>query len=464
MNELVEDPAFASWVGRQRWYSGAGSSPRLTLTASYPLDLGDSAARGVVAIVADADGAHYQVPLAFGSAGEARPETITTLDGVPVSDGTRDQAVAAALLTLAMSVGVRSGDGITVSGQPFGHAPVSIARSRVLSGEQSNTSIIFDLTDPSGTPTTSAILKVFRVVHHGDNPDVVLQSAIAAAGSTRVPRSLGAVVGEWGEGRGHLAFAQEFLPDTRDAWRVALDAATAGEDFTERARALGAATAEVHGVLAATMPTEPPSADRVESIGRSFRERMFAAFVAVPALERFLGAIETIYDQAADEPWPAFQRVHGDYHLGQVLEVPGRGWVLLDFEGEPLRPMTERNAADLALRDVAGMLRSFDYAAGSVTLADPSRAAAATEWAAAARAAFLDGYEHGGGDPIDAHPALLTALELDKALYEALYEARNRPDWLPIPTLAIARLVLAGEPLDEQTPSGSDSESTGVSE
>ena len=148
--------------------------------------------------------------------------------------------------------------------------------------------------------------------------------------------------------------------------------------------------------------------------------------------------------------------MHGDYHLGQVLQVPGRGWVLLDFEGEPMRPMGERSAPDLALRDVAGMLRSFDYVEGSLTLArsqttgldadarglDAQEDASddrARAWAVSARTAFLAGYRAGSGAPPEG--ALLDALELDKAVYEAIYEARHRPAWLPIPLAAVARLA-----------------------
>ena len=138
------------------------------------------------------------------------------------------------------------------------------------------------------------------------------------------------------------------------------------------------------------------------------------------------------------------QRIHGDYHLGQVLDVPDRGWVLLDFEGEPLRPISERSDPDLALRDVAGMLRSFDYAAHQAESGDlpPAQARAwGQAWAARCREDFCLGYaDVHGQDPRD-HPALLVALELDKALYEVVYEARNRPDWIDVPLRAVARLT-----------------------
>jgi len=130
-----------------------------------------------------------------------------------------------------------------------------------------------------------------------------------------------------------------------------------------------------------------------------------------------------------------------------VLQVPGRGWVLLDFEGEPLRPLAERTLPDLPLRDVAGMLRSFDYAARQTTVglpdgpeADAVRAAA-DAWASASRAAFCEGYaEVTGSDPRSRGP-LLDALELDKALYEVVYEVRNRPDWVAVPLAAVDRVL-----------------------
>jgi 1,4-alpha-glucan branching enzyme len=172
------------------------------------------------------------------------------------------------------------------------------------------------------------------------------------------------------------------------------------------------------------------------------RQRYAAAVAFVPELAEREAAAVAVLDSVLDVEWPALQRVHGDYHLGQVLDVPERGWVALDFEGEPLRPLAERVRPDLTARDVAGMLRSFDYAAGSVHLADELIDASA--WAAACREAFLEGYASVAG-PADAATQTLTrALELDKALYEVVYEARNRPTWLPIPLRAVHRLLDEG--------------------
>jgi predicted trehalose synthase len=140
---------------------------------------------------------------------------------------------------------------------------------------------------------------------------------------------------------------------------------------------------------------------------------------------------------------PDLQQVHGDYHLGQVLHAGRRGWIVLDFEGEPLRPLSERVAPDLALRDVAGMLRSFDYAARHATLGSEGgeQVAVAQAWATECRDAFLDGYGAAMGRDPRADELLLGALELDKALYEVVYETRNRPEWAVIPLAAVRRLL-----------------------
>jgi maltokinase len=172
--------------------------------------------------------------------------------------------------------------------------------------------------------------------------------------------------------------------------------------------------------------------------------RLEIAMLAAPELAPYAEAVHASYDEVGrlSEPVP-LQRIHGDYHLGQVMRVDS-GWVLLDFEGEPARPLAERTVLMSPLRDVAGMLRSFDYAARSL-LADrqtaPTLNARAHEWVERNRAAFCAGYESGGGRDPREQAVLLRAFELDKAVYEVVYEARHRPGWLSIPLGAVARLA-----------------------
>jgi maltokinase len=368
-------------------------------------------------------------------------EAISTAPGAATARGRYSGATLATATATATAAAAAGPD--AASARPPRTAPAT-----VLGGEQSNTSIIY-------RPAESApiICKVFRQLHDGDNPDVTLQTALAASGSPHVPATVGDILGEWddvgrpgGRARGHLAFAQEFLPGVEDAWRVALTAASAGTPFAEEARALGAAVAEVHLSLGDLFPRERPTRALIDRITGAWTRRLDIAVAEVQELGRHRGAVEAFYERARAGAWPELQRIHGDLHLGQVLLVPGRGWVLLDFEGEPLRPMRERCRPDLPVRDVAGMLRSFDYVAGSTALAMPERGATAVRWADAARRAFLGGYVAASGLDLTASRDLLAAFELDKAVYEAIYEARNRPTWAAIPLHAIMQL-LESEPL-----------------
>ncbi|NIZ92991.1 aminoglycoside phosphotransferase [Kineosporiaceae bacterium B12] len=447
------------WAPRQRWYAHKGASARVLRVERAPLD--ESGVAQLLALtVASGEGDDvtstvYQVPLTFRHApdealqhalvGQLGAGQLAGGDGSPawVYDGPHDPTWTRALLTL---VAAEEGAGSATFGahgaSADGGLPVPAGhRTKVLSGEQSNTSIVVQA-DEGATPL---IAKVFRVLNAGDNPDVVVQTALAAAGCARVPRPAGWVDGQWTapDGSlavGHLAHLTEFLAGSSDAWRVATAAVAEGRDFSAEAAELGRATAEVHSVLAAELPTVAATPERLGALADGLLDRLAWAVAAVPQLapsaDAARGHLDAVRHVAGA---PDLQRVHGDYHLGQVLHSAARGWVLLDFEGEPLRPLAERSDPDLALRDVAGMLRSFDYAAST------GEGDAAARWSQACRTAFLDGYAAVAGvearTPGSAAEVLLRALELDKALYEAVYEARNRPDWLPIPLNAVHRLL-----------------------
>ena len=468
----------SSWAARQRWFADTGRPVELSRVGCWSLPSGEPGVLIRTDCVLDAGDPRrtvYQLPVterdvALPGAEAALITILTGADGRRrfVYDAPADPAYARALLLLMLRGGrsapgpdggsVAHGEllptpfpgGSESGGDESGADGVvpTVVSSHVLRGEQSNTSIIYELAGPDGRVLAPVICKVFRALHHGDNPDVTVQSTLARAGSHFVPRPVGCVVGDWadprtadGTARGHLAFAQEFLPGVEDAWRVVLDAARRNEDFTARARSLGVATAAVHADLAHAMPTAEPTAEIVGTVIDGLRARARRAIAEVPALDRYAPAIEAVFAAAAEASWPRLQRIHGDLHLGQVLLVPGRGWVLVDFEGEPLSPLEDRTRADVPWRDVAGMLRSFSYAAGTVSREAPGRTGAVTAWADACRRAFLDGYSERSGRSLGEQRPLLDAFELDKALYEAVYEKLNRPDWLPIPLAAIDALL-----------------------
>ena len=324
---------------------------------------------------------------------------------------------------------------------------------RVITSEQSNTSVI--LTPPeSETESGSAlrgdavIVKFFRVVGEGRNPDVEVGVQLTSQGSSAVPATAGWVDAQWRQGlvttAGQLAVAAQFVGHAKDAWAMAVDSATNNEDFSDRARELGATTARVHADLTAAFDPVAVDHDVRDNFLRDISGRLRWAWDACgdrfrefePALETLMNDLEELRDL------PPLQRIHGDYHLGQVLYNPDSGFKILDFEGEPLRPIKERVRPDVALRDVVGMLRSLDYAGA---MAAREHAGHAEDWTRAASSAFLDGYRAVGEQSLDTDSVLFRALWLDKALYEVVYEQRNRPDWVDVPAQAVIRSLRAAQ-------------------
>jgi maltokinase len=233
---------------------------------------------------------------------------------------------------------------------------------------------------------------------------------------------------------------------------VESEADQAGGDFASEAHRLGQAVATVHTDLQRTLGQQEVDADEIERTVRAMRTRLDRVTAMVPELEEFGPALRAAFDGIQDAKGPVYmQYIHGDLHLGQVLRTV-HGWLLIDFEGEPAAPVAERAMLRSPLRDVAGMLRSFDYAAHQLLIGQPDvdakLIARAFEWAARNRTAFCDGYAEaapdGIGDPRN-HAALLRAFELDKAVYEVAYEHANRPDWEAVPLSSIARIIAGGE-------------------
>jgi maltokinase len=294
---------------------------------------------------------------------------------------------------------------------------------RVFTGQQSNTSVMLG---------DVAIVKLFRRLELGRNLDIEMHDALNRAGLEDVAGLFGWAEGSWNaEGvtcDADLAMVVEKLSGAVDGWDVALDMLRAGTSFAQEAEALGRALAETHAALQQAFPTVEVSGAEV---ARTMQDRLRAASAIAPALLPYREGLTRRFDELSAMTL-ATQRVHGDFHLGQTLHTPD-GWKIIDFEGEPAKTMAERVVPDSVWRDVAGMLRSFDYAAASVT--GPGSAG----WAEECRQAFLRGYAGGELSPADA--AAVRAYEADKAIYEVIYEVRNRPDWVSIPLGAVATLA-----------------------
>jgi maltokinase len=302
---------------------------------------------------------------------------------------------------------------------------------RPFTGQQSNTSVMLG---------DRAIIKLFRRLELGHNLDIEVHGALNAADISNVAGLFGWVEGNWVAGGrqldADLAMVIEQLTGAVDGWELALDSLKAenaspvrvGSGFAPEAEALGKALSEIHHALRSAFPTKKVLGARTAMI---MTDRLREAAGIVPAVKPHIPGLLRCFDRLSAETLDT-QRVHGDFHLGQTLHTAA-GWKIIDFEGEPAKTMAERRALDSVWRDIAGMLRSFDYAAASVPR--PHSAA----WAAECRAAFLDGYAGGELDAADA--GILRAYEADKAIYEVVYETRNRPDWVDIPLRAVAALA-----------------------
>ncbi|MEU3419333.1 maltokinase [Streptomyces murinus] len=436
-------PLLRAWLPRQRWFAGKGRP----VTGFTPVAVTQLLPRGgrldlfhvLLRVHQPPESAHpgdcYQLLI---GAREALPPRLAPalighvtrgpLAGRTVYDALYDRRPAEVLLE-ALRTGAR------VGGLRFERDPRQEIRphlvARMLAAEQSNSSVVYGDT---------FILKLFRRVVPGVNPDLELPQALAREGCPRVPAPTAWLRAELDQQPYVLAVLQPFVSGAADGWELALRELAKGEDFTAEARALGRATAEVHTALARALPTVTLGRAQLGPMVDGMTERLAAAVQAVPALGPYERGLRSAYTALAElsaggRTWTA-QRIHGDLHLGQCLRAPSGDWSLIDFEGEPARPPAERRLPQPTVRDIAGMLRSFDYAACSASSA-PAR------WAHDCRAAYCSGYAEVSGRDPRTDPVLLRAFETDKAVYEVVYEARHRPDWLPVPLSAIRRLAVS---------------------
>ncbi|HVD48987.1 MAG TPA: phosphotransferase [Gaiellaceae bacterium] len=447
----LDEEKLADWLLDRRWF---GSKAR-DVASIHVLDVvavhdGPPALSSALVEARYPGGTHdvYQLLLGVGSNG-GDDAVIDDVRGVTVYDAFADPRACELLGGLLREGAELHGEHARVEFHWLEgvEPPRPGADVRPIGAEQSNTSIVFD---------DKLVLKAFRRVEAGDNPELEMLRFLSERDFPHV-----AELGGWYQYEGELMDAtfgvvQRFVPNARDGWELALD--ELGDDperFVTRLRDLGAVIGRMHTVLASD-PTDPafapedPSDESLALLTATIDEEIESLFLELPEID----AVAPIAGHAA-EVRDRLQllshvgargkliRTHGDLHLGQTM-LGDEGWVVLDFEGEPARPLLERRRKRSPLRDVAGMLRSFAYAASASEL---QRGLTAPEgWEERARESFLAGYLE-AVDSVLMPPGepptrtMLSIFELEKAVYELRYELNNRPDWVGIPVAGIARLL-----------------------
>ena len=446
--------ALPDWLPSQRWFGGKDRPVTGTRTLDWTLVQDDEPALVHLVVEVEQGERTEAYQLLLGRRSDGLPDVpasaaIAVGDGPVWYEASGDADVTTVLLD-HVAAGERVGS-LRFEAEPGAELTTGL-RAHPISSEQSNTSLVYG---------AQYILKLFRRLTPGVNKDLVLHRALREVGSPHVAEPLGAISGRLGDDDVTFAMLQRFLPDAADGWVMAttsvrdfladdsgLPPGDLGGDFAGEAYRLGRAVADVHADLARVLGTEDAADDDLELTVAAMEERLERVVADVPDLAPHVDGLRSAFERLHGvELTLPLQQVHGDLHLGQVLRTV-HGWLLLDFEGEPAASLAERHALRSPLRDVAGMLRSFDYAAQQLLVgqpADEERTARATAWAQHNRRAFCDGYAASAGrDPRD-DADLLRGLELDKAVYEVSYEHANRPDWSSVPLGSIARILDEGE-------------------
>jgi trehalose synthase-fused probable maltokinase len=433
------------WLSAQRWY-GANDrrlvSVDLIDAAALPMPRSDASAWLLVLLGAFAMGppVRYLVPALGGGDEDLREPR----DG----DGVW-AALAAAMAdgrVLNAAAGSFRCEPAKEAREMLPADPSSLAAvtERVLGAEQSNTSVALG---------EGLILKLYRRLETGENPEIEVGAFLASVGSRVAPRIAGSLRYLGPDGQAAAAMLQERIASHGDAWRqlgqlLAGEGGGPDEAFTAAAQ-IGRVTGELHRDLAArsqdlAFPVRAATPGEVRSwrdqaLGQLDQARYALEGDNRTSLDRLAPRLRQRLERALGAAGSSrVMRVHGDYHLGQLL-VSDAGYRVIDFEGEPARPLAERRAPQPPERDLAGMLRSFDYAARTAQRGTHPAGFAADEWLAGAREAFLTAYAAAARST--PNTALLAGLEIEKACYEVRYEAANRPDWVWLPLEALARLA-----------------------
>jgi maltose alpha-D-glucosyltransferase / alpha-amylase len=484
--ERLPSDALSSFLLARRWFGGKGHPPRtVRFRDSIPLFEDWSAVTRLEVDPQTSEAATYQLPLAVRpsatgpqGAPSAVLATIASSEGPGILfDALEDPEFRLRLRSTLVTGGRFAGRRSTWVVEPLVRWPYGQEEARLSSAEQSNSSVLFG---------KRAILKLYRRIAPGENPDVEIGEFLSRhTRFANVPSLLATIRFHDEDGSSTVAaMLQKFVPSSGDGWSHALARAreeTAGQavptgegSFCEAAGRLGRITRRLHEALAsdhqdpAFAPLPATAADvaawgeqaatQADRAGQRLAERAAAGKlpeavrgVARDCLQRLPEVLSHARSLAAALGADAGRKIrhHGDYHLGQVLVGLDGDFVILDFEGEPARPLAERRERQSPLRDVAGMLRSFSYAA-AVTARDlgprPGLETRLRQWEEGARAAFLSGYL---GDHLpDFLPQgsegchrLLALFEIEKMFYELAYEVDHRPEWVTVPLQAIRRLL-----------------------
>jgi trehalose synthase-fused probable maltokinase len=394
----------------------------------------------------------YHLPLAFRpTRDEWHEAVIAETEGWTVYDAIADPALVREIVSLMRSgTTLHFGDSRIVFWGANGLADRTgeLSSIRPMGTEQSNSSVVIDDT---------VALKLYRRIEPGVNPELEILRFLTERDFPHVAVLEGYIAYEGRPLETTLALLQRYVPSHGDGWQLALDTIESDPNWLPaHASRLGEVTALLHNTLGfdATDPhfaPEEPSSEALSLLSASVDEEIEHVFTTLPNIEAvapLAGRGEEVRDRLRllthIGSVGKVIRTHGDYHLAQALWTVDEDWLILDFEGEPARSVPERRRKRSPLRDVAGMLRSFAYAASASQLqrgVDPPAG-----WEENCRTNFLDGYIT-TADPAllpageQAIDRLLMVFELEKAVYELRYELDNRPDWVGIPVAGILRML-----------------------
>ncbi len=423
----MSDLLSPDWMAAQRWFR----SKQRPIEAVAEIDR---------APLPGADAALAVLEIAYRDGGEADRYLVPLVGDHEPADADGAWRAIARAMAAGLSLDGRIGRFVASSTAAL-QEPIDALTERRLGVEQSNTSVVLG---------DRLILKLYRLLEVGENPDLEVSAFLTDAGFTDTPAVAGALTYESDAGSAAAAMLQVFVPSSGDAWSAMLDALASDPDRATRIAArVGDLTARMHRALASRpdIPAFPArAATPAETAAwRTSGERQLAQAVTAvsgDAHARLVELAPRVTARFADSFGSAtgeatVSRIHGDYHLGQLLARHDDGFSVIDFEGEPARPLAERREPASPLRDLAGMLRSLDYAARTAEAGAHAPGFDADGWLAEARGAMLEAYGTIGSE----QRGLLDAFELEKACYEVRYEANNRPSWLWLPLAAVARLT-----------------------